>query len=121
MLRWMSFSGDSWLSRGLRDRGLRQRRRVVSVAWQAGRVAGSPFQQAVQILWLALAHKLRSYLVTFKAVLSLQGFVHDHHLRVFTVTDFAFISLYLCCQCKDGRYDHDGTGFHPHFCALQPD
>ena len=97
MLRWMSSSGGSWLSRDLRDRG-HQRRGMVSVAWQADRVAGSPFQQAVQILWLALAHEFRSYLVTFKAVLSLQGFVHDYHFGVFAVADLAFISLYLCCQ-----------------------
>ena len=120
MLRWMSFSGGLWLSRGLRDRGLHQRRGLVSVAWQANRVAGSPFQQAVQILWLSLAHKFRSYLVTFKAVLSLQGFVHGNHLGVFAVADLAFVSLYLCCQCKDGSHDHDGIGFHPHFCTLQP-
>ena len=60
------------------------------VAGQTFGICNSPFQQAVQVLGLALPHQPFSHLVASETVLALESRVHGHHLGAFAVADLAF-------------------------------
>lgn len=68
------------------------------MARQADLLCLPPLQQAFPVLGLTFAHQFCAHLMTVKASLALQGFVHSDHGRILAVADRAFKGVAACLR-----------------------
>lgn len=66
------------------------------MARQADLLCLPSLQQALPVLGLTFAHQFCAHVMTVKAALALQGFVHPDHGWIFTVADRTFKGVTAC-------------------------